>query len=167
MDTNKLFKAIQIIVQEEVKKEVAKREKAIRESILKEMKLASNKKPMVKKVEKDPLDVDHLFESTNTNTVTKKSTVQFGGKFSNLLNETAESGEWRSINSMGGSRVFTSNIAQGFGSSVQSGVLETAEGRTVSVEQLQQTEAGAAVVDALTKDYSALMKAIDAKKKGM
>jgi len=166
MDTTKLFKAIQIIVKEEVKKEMAKREKAIRESILKEMKIASNKKPIAKKVEKDPLDVDHLFESNTTNAVTKKATVQFGGKFSKLLNETAESGEWRSINSTGGSRVFTSNIAQGFGS-IQSGVLETAEGRSVSVEQLQQTEAGAAVVDALTKDYSALMKAIDAKKKGM
>jgi len=67
---------------------------------------------------------------------------------------------------MGGGRVFTSNMAQGFGS-VQSGVLESADGKSISVEQLQQTEAGAAVVDALTKDYSALMKAIDAKKKGM
>ena len=44
MDTNKLFKAIQIIVQEEVKKEVAKQQKAIRESILKEIKLTSVKK---------------------------------------------------------------------------------------------------------------------------
>jgi len=159
MDTNKLFKAIQIIVKEEVKKEMAKREKAIRESIIKEMKSTSNKKSTPTK---DPLDVEHIFESTPK----KKSNVTFTGKFSELLNETADSGEWRSINSTGGSRVFTSNMAQGFGS-VQSGVLETAEGRSVSVEQLQQTEAGAAVVDALTKDYSALMKAIDAKKKGM
>jgi len=159
MDTNKLFKAIQIIVKEEVKKEMAKREKAIRESIIKEMKSTSNKKSTPTK---DPLDVEHIFESTPN----KKSNVTFTGKFSELLNETADSGEWRSINSTGGSRVFTSNMAQGFGS-VQSGVLETAEGRSVSVEQLQQTEAGAAVVDALTKDYSALMKAIDAKKKGM
>jgi hypothetical protein len=34
----------------------------------------------------------------------------------------------------------------------------------VNVQQLAQTEAGAAVVNALTKDYSALMKAIDKKK---
>jgi len=159
MDTNKLFKAIQIIVKEEVKKEMAKREKAIRESIINEIKSNPVKKSIL---EKDPLDVEHIFESTPK----KKSNVSFGGKFSELLNETADSGEWRSINSMGGGRVFTSNMAQGFGS-VQSGVLESADGKSISVEQLQQTEAGAAVVDALTKDYSALMKAIDAKKKGM
>jgi len=90
MDTNKLFKAIQIIVQEEVKKEVARREKAIRESILKEMKQS---KP--KQVEKDALDVDHIFESQAPK---KKSGPKFEGKFGSLLNETANGGEWRSIN---------------------------------------------------------------------
>lgn len=38
------------------------------------------------------------------------------------------------------------------------------DGRRIDMQQLAQTEAGAAVVDALTKDYSALMKAIDSKK---
>ena len=38
------------------------------------------------------------------------------------------------------------------------------DGRRIDMKQLAQTEAGAAVVDALTKDYSALMKAIDSKK---
>jgi hypothetical protein len=37
-------------------------------------------------------------------------------------------------------------------------------GNRVDVNQLAQTEQGAAVVSALTKDYSALMKAIDKKK---
>ena len=37
-------------------------------------------------------------------------------------------------------------------------------GNRVDVNQLAQTEQGAAVVNALTKDYSALMKAIDKKK---
>lgn len=159
MDTNKLFKAIQIIVQEEVKKEVAKREKAIRESILKEIKSKSVKPKMV---EKDPLDVSHVFESK---TPTKKTGPQFEGKFASLLNETADSGEWRSINSMGGA--FNSNQAMAWGGMTQQStpsVLQTAEGRSVSVEQLQQTEAGQAVVDALTRDYSGLMKAINAKK---
>ena len=41
-----------------------------------------------------------------------------------------------------------------------------ADGRRVDLNQLSQTEAGAAVVDALTKDYSSLMKAIN-KKKGL
>lgn len=39
-----------------------------------------------------------------------------------------------------------------------------AEGRRVDTSKLAQTEAGQAVVQALTKDYSALMKAIDKKK---
>jgi hypothetical protein len=43
-------------------------------------------------------------------------------------------------------------------------VLTDVNGARVNVQQLAQTEAGAAVVNALTKDYSALMKAIDKKK---
>jgi hypothetical protein len=84
-----------------------------------------------------------------------------------MLNETAQGGEWRSINSTGvGSGMFNSSQAQSFGGRVGQGpqVLQTAEGRAVSTEQLQQTEAGQAVVNALTKDYSGLMKHINAKK---
>lgn len=43
-------------------------------------------------------------------------------------------------------------------------VVTDVDGRRIDVNQLASTEAGAAVVDALTKDYSALMKAIDKKK---
>lgn len=43
-------------------------------------------------------------------------------------------------------------------------VLTDVDGRRFDVDQLASTEAGAAVVNALTKDYSALMKAIDKKK---
>ena len=43
-------------------------------------------------------------------------------------------------------------------------VITDINGARVDVNQLKQTEAGAAVVDAITKDYSALMKAIDKKK---
>ena len=159
MDTNKLFKAIQIIVQEEVKKEVAKREKAIRESILKEIKSKQIQKPTTK-VESDPLDVTHIFESQAPK---KKSGPKFEGKFSSLLNETADGGDWRSIISLGGA--FNSTQAMAWGGMNQTpDVLQTAEGRAVPIEQLQQTEAGKAVVDALTRDYSGLMKAINAKK---
>jgi hypothetical protein len=156
MDTKKLIKAIQLIVQEEVKKEVAKREKVIRESILKEVKQSQ---PKV--VEKDPLDVDHIFEGTQT---------QHDKSFTNnsmlnaMLNETAQSGEWRSINGPGG--VFNASQAQGWGgvNPQTPSVLQTADGGQVSTQQLQQTEAGQAVVNALTRDYSGLMKHINAKK---
>jgi hypothetical protein len=43
-------------------------------------------------------------------------------------------------------------------------ILTDVDGRRIDTNQLASTEAGAAVVNALTKDYSALMKAIDKKK---
>ena len=155
MDTKKLIKAIQLIVKEEVKKEVAKREKVIRESILKEVKQSQ---PKV--VEKDPLDVDHIFE---TNHSTKQS---FTGNpmLNDILNETAQGGEWKSINGPGG--VFNASQAQGWGGGIntQQSTFQTADGGQVSAQQLQQTEAGQAVLNAVTRDYSALMKHMNAKK---
>ena len=154
MDTSKLVKAIQLIVKEEVKKEMAKREKVIRESIIKEMKQSQPKR-----VEKDPLDVDHIFKTSHKT----KQTFTGNSMLNDILNETAQGGEWRSIN--GPSGVFQSSQAQAWGSmNQQPSVLQTTEGNAVSVERLQQTEAGQAVVNALTRDYSALMKHIDAKK---
>ena len=154
MDTKKLIKAIQLIIKEEVKKEVAKKEKALRKSILKELK---ESQPQV--VEKDPLDVEHIFEQKQEpKSFTKNSMLN------DMLNETAQGGEWRSIN--GGPQVFNSSQAQGWGGFNQQtpSVLQTAEGGQVSTQQLQQTDAGKAVVDALTRDYSGLMKHINNKK---
>jgi hypothetical protein len=157
MDTKKLIKAIQLIIKEEVRKEVAKKEKVLRKSLMNEIKQSEV-------VERDPLDIEHVFE---------QKTEQPAKSFTNnsmlneMLNETAQGGEWRSINSTGvGSGMFNSSQAQSFGGRVGQGpqVLQTAEGRAVSTEQLQQTEAGQAVVNALTKDYSGLMKHINAKK---
>ena len=155
MDTSKLVKAIQLIVKEEVKKEMAKREKVIRESIIKEMKQSQPKS-----VEIDPLDVDHIFEQKQT---PKKEMFKSTG-FADLLNETAQNGEWRSINGQGG--VFNASQAQAWGgmNTQTPSVLQTTEGSAVSVERLQHTEAGQAVVNALTRDYSGLMKHINAKK---
>jgi len=85
-----------------------------------------------------------------------------------MLNETAQGGEWRNINSNGvGGGMFNSSQAQSFGSMMggqQPQVLQTAEGGQVSTQQLQQTEAGQAVVNALTRDYSGLMKHMNDKK---
>jgi len=155
MDTKKLIKAIQLIIKEEVKKEVAKREKVIRESILKEVKQSQ---PKV--VEKDPLDVDHIFE---TKQETKKSFTN-NSTLNELLNETAQGGEWKSINGPGG--VFNASQAQGWGGGMdtQQSTFQTADGGQVSAQQLQQTEAGQAVLNAVTRDYSALMKHMNAKK---
>jgi len=157
MDTKKLIKAIQLIIKEEVRKEVAKKEKVLRKSLMNEIKQSEV-------VERDPLDIEHVFE---------QKTEQPAKSFTNnsmlneMLNETAQGGEWRSINSTGvGSGMFNSSQAQSFGGRVGQGpqVLQTAEGRAVSTEQLQQTEAGQAVVNALTRDYSKLMKHMNDKK---
>jgi hypothetical protein len=48
---------------------------------------------------------------------------------------------------------------------MEESVVQDSEGRAVSMDTLAQTEAGAAVVDALTKDYSALMQVMNNKKK--
>jgi len=155
MDTKKLIKAIQLIIKEEVKKEVAKKEKALRKSLMNEIKQSQ---PKV--VEKDPLDVDHIFE-------TKQESKSFtnNSMLNDMLNETAQGGEWRSINGPGG--VFNSSQAQGWSGGMMEqspSTFQTAEGGQVSTQQLQQTEAGKAVVNAVTRDYSQLMKAIDKKK---
>jgi len=160
MDTKKLIKAIQLIIKEEVKKEVAKKEKALRKSLMNEIKQSQ---PKV--VEKDPLDVDHIFEGTQTQ---QEKSFTNNSMLNAMLNETAESGEWRNINSNGvGGGMFNSSQAQSFGSMMsgqQPQVLQTAEGGQVSTQQLQQTEAGQAVVNALTRDYSGLMKHMNNKK---
>lgn len=158
MDSKKLIKAIQLIIKEEVKKEVAKKEKALRKSLMSEIKQSQ---PQV--VQKDPLDVEHIFETKQeSKSFTKNSMLN------DMLNETANGGEWRSINSNGvGGGMFNSSQAQSFGgrmSTQQSQILQTAEGGQVSTQQLQQTDAGKAVVDALTRDYSGLMKHMNDKK---
>jgi len=43
-------------------------------------------------------------------------------------------------------------------------IVSDVEGRRIDIKQLAATEEGAAVVNALTRDYSQLMKAIDKKK---
>lgn len=157
MDTKKLIKAIQLIIKEEVRKEVAKKEKVLRKSLMNEIKQSEV-------VKRDPLDIEHVFEQKAEQPA--KSFTN-NSMLNEMLNETAQGGEWRSINSTGvGSGMFNSSQAQSFGGMVGQGpqVLQTAEGRAVSTEQLQQTEAGQAVVNALTKDYSGLMKHINAKK---
>lgn len=164
MDTKKLIQAIKMLVESEVKKRFAEEKKILKQSIIKELKQQPIRQttPLV---EKDPLDVDHLFETKKPQT--QKKLFNNNSPISSILNETYQSGEWRDI---GGGRSFTSDMAQSFGSmkkmgSMEESVVQDSEGRAVSMDTLAQTEAGAAVVDALTKDYSALMQAMNNKKK--
>lgn len=165
MNTQKLIQAIKIIIESEVKKQIALERKQLKESILKELRRGTHI-TKTSFVEKDPLDVEHLFETKQK----PKQNKLFSGNstLSSILNETYQSGEWRDIN---GGNSFTSDMARGFGSMVdnmnpQSNKVQDVEGNTISMDALAQTPRGEAVVNALTKDYSQLMQAINNKKRG-
>jgi len=145
MDTNKFVKAIQTLIKEEVRKHVAKEKLAIRESIIQEM----NKPQPTKKV--------------------KKPNVKFkDGKFSDLLNETVDT--WPTM----GGGTLTANNAQGMDRQTMASMMgissqptpqsmiptQDSDGRAVDVNAVMNSGVG----QALTKDYSKLMKAIDKKK---
>jgi hypothetical protein len=165
MNTTKLIQAIKLIIESEVKKQLALERKQLKESILKELKRETHI-TKTSFVEKDPLDVEHLFETKQK----PKQNKLFGGNsaLSSVLNETYQSGEWRDIN---GGHSFTSDMAQGFSSmnntmNTANSVVQDVDGNAISMDRLSQTPHGEAVVNALTKDYSQLMQAINNKKRG-
>ena len=145
MDTNKFVKALKLLIKEEVRKEVEKQKTTIRESVIKEM------------------------STPQTKTQSKKPKVKFkSNKFSDLLNETVDT--W---DTMGG-QTLTSQHAQGMDRQTmasmmglsnnptqQSMIPQTdSDGRAVDVNKVMNSGVG----QALTRDYSQLMKAIDTKK---
>ena len=145
MDTNKFVKALKLLIKEEVRKEVEKQKTTIRESVIKEM------------------------STPQTKTQSKKQKVKFkSNKFSDLLNETVDT--W---DTMGG-QTLTSQHAQGMDRQTmastmglsntptqQSMIPQTdSDGRAVDVNAVMNSGVG----QALTRDYSQLMKAIDTKK---
>ena len=145
MDTNKFVKALKLLIKEEVRKEVEKQKTTIRESVIKEM------------------------STPQTKTQSKKPKVKFkSNKFSDLLNETVDT--W---DTMGG-QTLTSQHAQGMDKQTmasmmglsnqptqQSMIPQTdSDGREVDVNAVMNSGVG----QALTRDYSQLMKAIDTKK---
>lgn len=154
-----------MLVESEVKRKFAEEKKFLKESIIKELKQQPIKQS-TKLTEKDPLDVDHLFEVKKPQT--QKKLFNNSSPISSILNETYQSGEWRDIN---GGHSFTSDMAQGFGSmnntmNTANSVVQDVDGNTISMDRLSQTPHGEAVVNALTKDYSQLMQAINNKKRG-
>ncbi len=146
MDTNKFVKALKLLIKEEVRKEVNKQKLAIKESVIKEM---STPKQTPKK--------------------NKKPNVKFkDNKFSDMLNETADT--W---DTMGG-QTLTSQHAQGMNRQTMASMMglssqptvqsmiptQDSDGRAVDVNAVMNSGVG----QALTKDYSQLMKAINKKK---
>ena len=161
MNSKDFIQALRKVIREEV--QTAVRTEMSKFNVITETKAPVNKYPTYNK-------------STVTQKVQSKKQFVKDPTLNSLLNETNgfksdgpiaymeeqiiynDFSEWPSIKN-------NINPMMG-GMATQKSIIPTTdtEGRPVNVNQLAQTEAGAAVVSALTKDYSALMKAIDRKK---
>ncbi len=162
MKAKQLADLLEVIVRKVVREEL--------KPILKEIKQSS--KPIIKEVTKplDPLDVSDVLETERLKK--QNPTMEFSKNtmLNEMLNETAESGEWKNLDG----RTFTSGQAQGFNRQVMaeklgySNGVPTAQSMMPTVDPdgkpLNVNIEGTAVGDALTKDYSKLMKTINAKK---
>ena len=145
MKTNGFVKLLRKVIREEV-----------RNVIVKELK------PILNEVNINKHDIN-LHEVIDTPKPTKqpvaKKQYTKNAALNDILNETANTppSEWNSVN-------FRSEMAEAFGMQSSNTPLAT---KGINGERIDMNnEAVASTVNAMTKDYSALMKAID-KKKGI
>jgi hypothetical protein len=162
MKTRQLAKLLETIVRKVVREEF--------KSLLNE---STEQKPKVKQKQFDPFDVSHIFESQNHNKKPQKK-MEFSkdNMVNQILNETYEANEWQNINGNGG--MFTSQQAQGFNRSAMAEMMGYGSGKPTVSNMTPTTDPdgrpmnvnleGTKVGEALTRDYSALMKKINAKK---
>ncbi len=156
MKAKELAQLLELVVRKVVREEL--------KPILSEVK--KSKKPIIRevkskkvRVEKDPLDInlsEILAEAPHVET--EKKTFVKNPMLNEMLNEVADSGEWRNLND---SNSFTSNQAQSFMQGGSTSVAPTTDidGRPVDTNNQEVAN----VMGAMTKDYSQLMKAIDKK----
>lgn len=86
---------------------MAKEKKALRKSLMNEIKKSQ---PQI--VERDPLDIEHVFEQRTQQPTQPAKSFTNNSMLNEMLNETAQGGEWRSINSNGvGGGMFNSSQA--------------------------------------------------------
>jgi hypothetical protein len=164
MDTNTLIKALKVAVREVVKEELTEILREGLQSTLVEMKQPVNKTKIIsQKPQQQPAKKKPLFEDN---------------KWANILNDTDALVENQplvmnsykdAMNESMQEIKMTSRDAQSFGMSRQN--MQQAMGLTPSAPQTMEDpedgrsyEVAPEVQQALTRDYSALMKAIDAKK---
>jgi len=164
MDTNTLIKALKVAVREVVKEELTEILREGLQSTLIEMKQPVNKTKIIsQKPQQQPAKKKPLFEDN---------------KWANILNDTDALVENQplvmnsykdAMNESMQEIKMTSRDAQSFGMSRQN--MQQAMGLTPSAPQTMEDpedgrsyEVAPEVQQALTRDYSALMKAIDAKK---
>lgn len=166
MKAKQLADLLEVIVRKVVREEIKPLLKEIRNTpkpIIKETRTTKVTEPF------DPLDVSEVLETERLRKQTPKMEFSKNSMLNEMLNETAESGEWRSMDS-----TFGANQAQGFNRQAMAEQLgygngvPTAQNMMPTVDPdgkpLNVNIEGTAVEAALTKDYSALMKTINAKK---
>ena len=164
MDTNTLIKALKVAVREVVKEELTEILREGLQSTLAEMKQPVNKtKIMSQKPQQPPAKKKPLFEDN---------------KWANILNDTDALVEnqplvmnsYKDVMNESMQEIkMTSRDAQSFGMSRQNmqqaiGLAPSAPQTMDDPESGKTYEVAPEVQQALTRDYSALMKAIDAKK---
>lgn len=155
MKAKDLAQLLEVIVRKVVREEL--------KPIITEVRNVS--KPIIKETKskpkkvKDPLDINisDILKEERTVTPSKPKTFVKNPLLNELLNETADDGEWRNMDAQ-----FGSNQAQGFMTANSNTIAPAVDidGRPVDTNN----EEVANVMGAMTKDYSALMKAIDKKK---
>jgi hypothetical protein len=155
MKAKELAQLLEVIVRKVVREEL--------KPIITEVRNAS--KPIIKETKskpkkvKDPLDINisDILKEERTVTPSKPKTFVKNPLLNDMLNETMNDGEWRNMDAQ-----FGSNQAQGFVGRNSNTIAPTVDidGRPVDTNN----EEVANVMGAMTKDYSALMKAIDKKK---
>jgi len=166
MKAKQLADLLEVIVRKVVREELKPILKEIKQSskpVIKENKVKEITKPF------DPLDVSDVLETERIRKQTPKMKFSQNSMLNEMLNETADSGEWRTMDS-----TFGANQAQGFSRQTMAEQLgygngvPTAQSMMPTVDPdgnpLNVNIEGTAVGDALTKDYSKLMKTINAKK---
>ena len=166
MKAKQLADLLEVIVRKVVREELRPILKEIKQSskpVIKETKVKEITKPF------DPLDVSDVLETERLKK--QNPTMEFSKNpmLNEMLNETADIGEWRTMDS-----TFGANQAQGFNRQAMAEQLgygngvPTAQSMMPTVDPdgnpLNVNIEGTAVGDALTKDYSKLMKTINAKK---
>ena len=102
MDTNKLFKAIQIVVKEEVKKQTSIIKEEVRKEILAELKKSNVQKPIVEKKIDNPFD--KALAMLEEDREVEQKQYSKNPTLNQILNETAvrpnfsrTDGEWGTI----------------------------------------------------------------------
>ncbi len=102
MDTNKLFKAIQIVVKEEVKKQTSLIKEEVRREILAELKKSNIQKPIVERKVSNPFD--NALAMLEEDREIEKKQYSKNPTLNQILNETSirpnfsrTDGEWGTI----------------------------------------------------------------------